>query len=252
MNNRLSIYRLATVVLMLLLTTAFVPAPPGVQSNGGQVDLTFGGVITEIAGDNYTIAGIDVLRTAATHYKLTTDTLETGMWADVMGSWEEDTLVATKLFVKPAEVLLRGPIQFRPEGDLGEWVIAGQTIVADENTRFCNRCGSVDPPAWAEVHAIENSEGQLVADRIAGIEMAEWIEVYGAIQMFDDESWTLSTIVLSIEEGTTVAAGEGKVGVLAHARAMLNGEDTLVALKLKPVWIEPGVSGILIVAPLLD
>jgi hypothetical protein len=251
MNGKRSILLLA-LASTLLLATAFVPPPPQSPYGGGPVDLKFSGVIDGF--DNvqhmFTIAGIPVERTSATHFKLTTDTLAVGMWADVMGSWQDGTLVAKKLFVKPPDVRLKGPIQSRPDGDLGVWVIAGQSITVNEYTRICDRCGSLDPPAWAEVHAFENELGQLVADRLAGIETMEWIEVYGAIQAFDDDSWVLSTIELAVDDGATVVAGDPRIGVLAHAEAMLDGA-TLVALKLRPVWIEPG-SPEAITAPPVD
>ncbi len=249
MNGKRSILLLA-VASTLLLATAFVPPPPATPYGGGPADLKFSGVIERLDDNLFTIAGIPVERTAATHFKLTTDTLETGMWADVMGYWQDETLMAKKLFVKPPDVRLKGPVQFRPGGDLGQWVIAGQPIIVNESTRICNRCGSLDPPAWAEVHAFENELGQLVADRLAGIETMQWIEVYGAIQEYDDDSWMLSTIELTVDDATTVVAGDPRIGVLAHAEAMLDG-DTLTALKLRPVWVEPG-SPETIIAPLVD
>ena len=72
----------------------------------------------------------------------------------------------------------------------------------------------------------------------AGIETQPDVEVFGAIEVFSDTSWTLSGIVLTTNTDTLIQ-GDPAVGLLAHAAALLQSDDLLLALRLRVAINQP-------------
>jgi hypothetical protein len=97
----------------------------------------------------------------------------------------------------------------------------------------------VDVGNWVEVYAVEEPAGTLTALRIRGIPPQPSIEIYGAIQAADPTGWILSSIPLALSDATLVVANP-QVGLLAHAAATIQSDGSLLALRLRVVWMEPG------------
>lgn len=228
------------LILCLLLSTALLPAA-AIADTEGHFDLKFSGVIEVIDENAWIVAGQPLTIGERTEIQPTPAGIEPGMWADVMAKRQDDLLLAMQIIVRPPELRLKGPVGFRPDGDVGTWVVGGQAFVGTADSRYSERLGSLDPGNWGEVYAIQNANGDRVIQRMRAIESQEAVQIYGAIQATADDSWTLSTIPVTVNESTLIN-GQPRLGLLAHAGASLSDDQNLVALHLKPVWIEPNAT----------
>lgn len=236
----MQIRKLAVLFLaMLMLAGMVMPA----AADEVVINVQFSGVINVVPanpGDPWQIAGHTVAVDDQTQVILSTgEPAEPGMWATVQARrLEDDSLLAVRIIVRPPEMRLRGPVQTIPEGGLGEWVIAGQTFLVDENTQIGQRSGEITVGGWVEVVAVEDPAGTLKAVRMHNIEPAEDVELHGAIQAFG-ANWLISAVPVATDASTLVL-DEPEIGLLATALATLRPDNTLLARAIKVSWAEPG------------
>lgn len=234
------IRKLAVLFLaMLMLAGMVMPA----AADEVVINVQFSGVINVVPanpGDPWQIAGHTVAVDDQTQVVLSTgEPAEPGMWATVQARrLEDDSLLAVRIIVRPPEMRLRGPVQTIPEGGLGEWVIAGQTFLVDEDTQIGRRSGEITVGGWVEVVAVEDPAGTLKAVRMQRIEPAEDVELHGAIQAFG-ANWLISAVPVATDASTLVL-DEPEIGLLATALATLRNDNTLLARAIKVSWTEPG------------
>lgn len=234
------IRKLAVLFLaMLVLAGMVLPA----AADEVVITLQFSGVINVVPanpGDPWQIAGHTVAVDDQTQVVLSTgEPAAPGMWATVQARrLEDDSILAVRIIVRPPEMRLRGPVQVIPEGGLGEWVIAGQTFLVDENTQIGRRSGEIAVGSWVEAVAVEDPAGTLRAVRLHRIEPAEDVELHGAIQAFG-ANWLISAVPLATDASTLVL-DEPEIGLLATALASLRPDNTLLARAIKVNWTEPG------------
>ncbi len=231
------------LMVVLLLVLSLVPVTSAAAAGSEPAyDVRFTGVIDALPageGDPWTIAGYEVNVDEETRLRLTQGPAEAGDWAAVIADRDDaGDLVASQIVVSRPEVRLKGPIASIPDGRVGAWVVAGQSIVVTENTRFNERGGPLAVGGWAEVYALE-VDGALTALRIRSIEFQEEVEIYGVIQKFSADSWTLSTIDLVLNDAT-MATAVPQFKLLAHVAATMGDDGTLLARTLRVFWQEPG------------
>lgn len=232
------------LMVVLLLVLSLAPVTSAAAGSEPAYDVRFTGVIDALPsaeGAPWTISGHVVNVDAGTTLRLTQGPAQVGDWAAVIADRSESgALVASQIIVARPEVRLRGPIEAIPAaaGRIGTWVVAGQDIVVNEETRFNERGGPLVVDGWAEVYALEEG-GALTALRIRSIEFQQEVEIYGAIQAFSDTSWTLSTIELAVN-AATMATATPQLELLAHAAATIESDGTLLARTLRVFWQEPG------------
>lgn len=226
------------VMALALVLTLALPAGPALAQEDAEANaVQFSGVIDSFAADQWVIAGQTVAITPATVIRVT-GTLQAGMWADVQAMRDGDTLTARRILVVPPEMRLRGEISFIPDGRIGTWIIGGQPFEVTADTAISDRGGPVVVGAWAQVFALQDGT-TLLAQRIRSIDPLPAVEVLGAIQAFDDDSWTLSGIDLAIDADTLIS-GEPRLGLLANAAAQLQDDNSLLALRVRVLWQEHG------------
>lgn len=226
------------VMALALVLTLALPAGPALAQEDAEANaVQFSGVIDSFAADQWVIAGQTVAITPATVIRVT-GTLQAGMWADVQAMRDGDTLTARRILVVPPEMRLRGEISFIPDGRIGTWIIGGQPFEVTADTAISDRGGPVVVGAWAQVFALQDG-ATLLAQRIRSIDPLPAVEVLGAIQAFDDDSWTLSGIDLAIDADTLIS-GEPRLGLLANAAAQLQDDNSLLALRVRVLWQEHG------------
>ena len=235
-NRRL---RLLSAVLLLAMT--LVPAVPALAETAAPFTVRFSGVVDVVpaaAGEPWQVAGYSLAVNAATQVRLPKGPATTGMWADVTAQrLADESLLILAISVRPPEVRLKGPLTAKPEDGIGAWTVAGQTIWCTEDTSLSQRSGPVEVGQWVEVHAVEKPAGVLTAVRVRGIEAAEDAEVYGAIQLFGDAQWVLSSIPVAATADPLILS-EPLVGLLAQSAADLT-DTGLSARVFKVLWQEP-------------
>ncbi len=226
-------------LVMLMLAGMVMPA----AADEVVINVQFSGVIDVVPanpGDPWQVAGHTVAVDDQTQVLLSTgEPAEPGMWATVQARrLDDNSLLAVRIIVRPPEMRLRGPVQSIPEGGLGEWVIAGQTFLVDEDTQIGQRGGEITVGGWVEVVAVEDPAGTLKVVRMHRIEPAEDVELHGAIQAFG-ANWLISAVPLATDASTLVL-DEPETGLLATALAALQPDNTLLARAIKVSWVEPG------------
>ncbi len=226
------------VTALALVITLVLPTGPALAQEDAEASaVQWSGVIDSVAADHWVVAGQAVAIGPSTVIRVT-GALEPGAWADVQASRDGDTLTARRLTVSPPEMRLRGQISFIPDGRIGQWIIGGQPFEVTADTAISERGGPIVVGAWAQVSALEQESG-LVAQRIRAIDPLPDVEVMGAIQAFDDDSWTVSGIDLTID-ATTLISGEPREGLLANVAAAPQSDNSLLALRIRVLWQEHG------------
>jgi hypothetical protein len=230
---------MAWLALMLAMIVALVlPAGPVLAQEDEEANaVRWSGVIDSVAAEQWVVAGQPVVIGPRTIIRVT-GVLQPGMWAEVQSVRDGDTLTARRITVTPPEMHLRGEISFIPAGEIGVWTIGGQAFTVTEDTAISDRGGPVVAGAWAQVAALQEGN-ELVAQRIRAIDPLPAVEILGAIQAFDSAQWTVSGIDLAID-GDTLISGEPRVGLLAQATAELQADGSLLALRVRVLWQEPG------------
>lgn len=239
MNHNRPLRTLAGLALALALILPLVlsAAPVQAQDTFEASAVMWSGVIDSITPDRWVVAGQAVAIGPDTNI-LSAGEPATGMWADVQAVRDGDTLSARRITVSPPEMRLRGEISYIPDGRIGVWIVGGQPFVVTAETAISDRGGPVVVGAWAQVMALEQ-DGALVAQRIRAIDPLPAVEVYGAIQAYDASGWTVSGINLAVN-GDTLISGEPRVGLLANAAAALQADNSLLALRIRVLWMDPG------------
>jgi hypothetical protein len=244
MNRKPSLPRLLAVLLLAVLI--LVPAVPALAEEAGmRPEIKFSGVIETVptaADQPWVIAGVSVAVNGQTQIRLTGGAAAAGMWADVTATRQlTGGLLASKIFVLPAEVRLKGPIQARPaDPGVGNWTIAGRTIAVTADTKMSTRGAALEVGNWAEVFVVEKPAGVLTAVRMRGLDapQRQIVEIYGAIQSFGAAGWMLSSIPISVT-ATTNVLGTPALNLLAQASAQIEeGSNLLVAENIRVLWLD--------------
>ena len=113
---------LAVLVLPGGLVSAETPEDP-------QIDVIFTGVLGTIGDTSWIVAGQTVLVDEQTRIRLTAGPAQPGMWAEVKADRQtDDSLLAKLIVVRRPEMKLIGPVQVKPDNNIGVWTVAGQTL----------------------------------------------------------------------------------------------------------------------------
>lgn len=242
LTARLSVLLMVVVLVAVALTpVASVAAPVDLG-----FDVRYTGVITTVGDEDtaWVIGGQTLATNADTQVVLTTTTVEAGMWAEVVAKRQaDDSLLARMISVRPEQVRLQGMVISKPDDNIGDWVIAGVTVMVTPDTAIAGRGGSTDVGDWVEAVMSEDG-GVLTAQRIMGISAQEFVVISGEIQGFSDTSWIVSAMTLAVEpydqasgQGTLIS-GNPVVGLIAHAVAELREDGSLLARGLRVAWID--------------
>lgn len=234
------------IAALALVAMALIPAAPAAALDLG-FDVRFTGVIQTVGTDTAAwVIGSQTLATdSSTVVIKLTEPVVPGLWADVVAKKQDDgTLLARQITVRQEQARLRGILTSRPEGTAGDWVIAGVTVKATEDTKTSTRGGELAVGKWVEAVMTEEG-GVLTAKQIMGIGDQDAVTVSGEIQEIADTYWVVSSIKLMIKGDTSAEANDGTVisgtpvvGLIAHAAAQLQEDNTLEAQVLRVAWVD--------------
>ena len=241
-TNTLKRSAVYVIAVLALVAMALVPATTVAAVEVG-FDVRFTGVIQTVGSDTeaWVIGGQTLATDSDTQVIKLTEPVVPGLWADVAAKKQADgSLLARQITVRQEQVRLRGVLTSRPEGTAGDWVIAGITVKATEDTKTSNRAGELEVGKWVEAVMTEEA-GVLTAKQILGVGEQDAVMVSGEIQEITDAYWVVSSITLNIKaEGDekTLISGTPVVGLIAHAAADLLEDNTLLATGLRVAWID--------------
>jgi SepF-like predicted cell division protein (DUF552 family) len=137
---------------------------------------------------------------------------------------------------RPVRVRFSGRVDALPPGLLGEWVIAGMPVEVSEDTTLKPKGYEPKVGDWAEVKAISNYEGPLVASQITlqdGSQIPEIpVEFKGVIESVDESSLTVGGIIVRTD-GDTATVGTPAVGLLAKVEGLLMPDGSVLAQQIQ-------------------
>jgi hypothetical protein len=237
---------LYVVAVIALVAMALVPAASAATVDLG-FDVRFTGVIQTVGTDStaWVIGGQTLATDSSTTVMKLTEPVAPGLWADVAAKKQDDgTLLARQITVRQEQARLRGILTSRPEGTAGDWVIAGVTVKATEDTKTSTRGGELAVGKWVEAVMTEEG-GVLTAKQIFAIGEQDAVTVSGEIQEVAETYWVVSSIKLMIKSASnaetddgTLISGTPVVGLIAHAAAQLLEDNTLEAQVLRVAWTD--------------
>ncbi len=237
------------VVVAVLALAAMIVAP---AAQAGPIDpgfdVRYTGVIETVGTDAtaWVIGGQKLATDSSTLVVKLVDPVVPGLWADVAAKKQADgTLLARQITVRKEQVRLRGVLSAKPaDGNVGEWVIAGVKVNVTADTKISARGGDVAVGKWVEAVMTEDN-GVLTAQQILAIGDQDAVTVSGEIQEITDQYWVISSIKLNIKPESAAGAKDGtlisgtpQVGLIAHAAAELQEDNTLLAQVLRVAWID--------------
>ena len=216
------------------------PEPPGRRK------LRFEGYIESIPEDffgEWVIGGITVTVDANTKINESKGKAEVGAWAEVKATQQPyGYLLATHIWIKAARGQGVEPIKFKGEIEAftdtvpADWVISGITVTVDARTVIR---GMPEVGAWAEVKAFLQADGSILAKKIdikPREEEEATVEFEGPIESLPEEGylgdWVIDGITVTVNITTTIE-GIPQVGLTAEVKAVIQADNTVLALKIK-------------------
>ncbi len=235
------------VAVFALAAMILAPAAPAAALELG-FDVRFTGVVETVGTDTqpWVIGGQTLTTDATTVVIRFVEPVTPGLWADVAAKKLADgSLQARQITVRKEQVRLRGILSAKPaEGTAGDWVIAGVTVKATADTKVSSRTGDIAVGKWVEAVMTEDA-GVLTAQQILAIGDQDAVTVSGEIQEVADTYWVISSIKLNIKpesaagkQDGTLISGKPVVGLIAHAAAEQQEDNTLQATVLRVAWTD--------------
>ena len=225
-----------------------IEVPPAAPNKEGEVEFT--GTIASISGElpNLTLL-VDDHTVKTDDQTLITGTLAVGQLVQVKGQVQLDgSILASRIKVEDVpgdegEAEFRGPIVSLP-GSLnftGEWVVGDFTVTVDGSTAIDQSRGSIAVGAIAEVKAVRQPDGSLLAIQIKIEDANEFeneAEFKGIVSQLDGSAPAFTMLVNAIV--VTTDAQTQISGVLAdgatvevHGSAQLDGSVLAKAINVE-------------------
>ncbi|HEY76954.1 MAG TPA: hypothetical protein G4O00_12425 [Thermoflexia bacterium] len=124
----------------------------------------------------------------------------------------------------------------------GSYVIAGQTVLTDENTRFKPSAEAVVVGVWVEVEAAQQADGSLLALEIevkmespGEDEHGAEVEFEGTVEAIDDNLYTIAGQVVMVSADTVFKPDQASitVGAWVEVKAFALADGSLLARKIE-------------------
>jgi len=124
----------------------------------------------------------------------------------------------------------------------GSYVIAGQTVLTDENTHFEPNAEAVAIGVWVEVKAVQEADGSLLAlkievkDREYGDdEHGAKVEFQGTVEAIDGNAYTIAGQVVMVSADTVFKPDQASitVGAWVKVEALTLSDGSLLARKIE-------------------
>lgn len=160
---------------------------------------------------------------------------QVGDWVFVRGRLlADDTRVADWITLLRRSPVNRFTLSGKVEAIATDiWTVAGQTIMANDETDVDD---DIEVGDLVRVEGVILPEGELQAERIVRIEDAPGLpfDFEGVVQTIADTTWTVSGVVITVDDETEIAAGL-EVGDLVHVRGWILEDGAWLASVIEPV-----------------
>jgi hypothetical protein len=227
--------------------TVVVIAPVVLPASGGETEFT--GTVSSLTGvlPNLTliVGGQTVKTNSQTDIS---GTLSVGVLVEVKGTAQPDSsILASRIRIQDAgggtEVEFRGPIVALPAdpGLNGNWIVGNVTVTVDLATTVLPTRTAAALGAIAEVHALRQPDGSLLATRIQIEHAGEGeVEFRGPIVALPGDpglngAWVVGDFTVTVNLTTTVLPTRtaAVLGAIAEVKAQRQPDGSLLAQTIK-------------------
>ncbi|NOZ71780.1 MAG: hypothetical protein GXP38_07680, partial [Chloroflexi bacterium] len=212
-------------------------------SSPDPVKVEFEGQITAQTEITWTIGNREVVVDARTQLDEREGSLTLGAWAEVKALQQSDgSLWAEEIQSRKPENINQP--EWTWEGVISSmmpmtWTVGSQVVFVNANTLIDTREGPAQVGATAEVTALQQNDGSLLATRIHiynDIPDSTKVEFRGAITAISPTSWTIGGEVLTIDAGTKFShLDQAELGALAEVKAQRQADGSYLALRIEIV-----------------
>jgi len=202
------------------------PVPPR------EVKVRFEGRIEAIAADVWTIDGQLVRIDANTRIDEQEGTAAVGAMARVIAIRQQDgTLLAIEITIERAEQTPEQPFEFQgliESFSPTQWIVGGHTLIITEDTLIE---GTPHKGFLAEVKALRQSDGSLLAVHIFVRPPTEEVQFEGVIQSLGAEEWIVDGVTVRLD-AETIVEGTPAVGSRVEVEGLLLPDGAVLARRI--------------------
>jgi len=164
-RGRPEVDALAEVKGMLLFENIVLAKTIKVTMPGAYAEVEFEGIIESMSEDSWVVNGVTVMISPVTVIQ---GTPAFGLVAEVQGVLQPDsTVLAEQITVRDPDFMPHIDIEGIVESiEATQWVVAGTTVLIDGNTFIDESRAPAEVGVWAQVRALSQRDGSLLALRI--------------------------------------------------------------------------------------
>ncbi|MBC7261339.1 MAG: hypothetical protein H5T63_04935 [Chloroflexi bacterium] len=222
--------------------TATATAIPPTVAPPREVKIRFKGRIEAIAAAVWTIGGQAVKVNAHTRIDESSARAAVGAMAAVVATRQEDgALLAIEITIEQAAPPAEQPFEFQgliESWSPTQWVVGGHTLIITADTRIE---GSPQKGLLAEVKALRQADGTLVARQIVIQLPQEEVQFEGMIQSINPTEWVVEGVTVRID-AQTVIEGTPVVGQSVEVQGLLLPDGAVLGRRiivLNPASLTP-------------
>ncbi|MGC8786959.1 MAG: DUF5666 domain-containing protein [Anaerolineae bacterium] len=222
--------------------TATATAIPPTAAPPREVKIRFKGRIEAITAAAWTVGGQMVKVHAQTHIDESAARAAVGAMAAVVATRQEDgVLLAIEIIIEQAAPPAEQPFEFQgliETWSPTQWVVGGHILIITADTRIE---GSPQRGLLAEVKALRQADGTLVARQIVIQLPQEEVQFEGIIQSINPTEWVVEGVTVRID-AQTVIEGTPEVGQSVEIQGLLLPDGAVLGRRiivLNPASLTP-------------
>ncbi|MEM4724955.1 MAG: DUF5666 domain-containing protein, partial [Candidatus Hadarchaeum sp.] len=212
--------------------TATATAIPPTLAPPREVKVRFKGRIEAITAAAWTIGGQRVTVNAHTRIDESAADAAVGAMAAVVATRQEDnTLLAIEIVIEQAAPPAEQPFEFQgliESWSPTKWVVGGYTLIITTDTRIE---GSPQKGLLAEVKALRQADGTLVARQIVVQWPQEEVQFEGVVQSISPTEWIVEGVTVRIDD-QTVIEGTPLVGLSVEVQGLLLPDGAVLGRRI--------------------
>ncbi|MEM4723873.1 MAG: DUF5666 domain-containing protein [Candidatus Hadarchaeum sp.] len=212
--------------------TATAVPPTATVTPPREIKIRFKGRIEAITATAWTVGGQAIKVNAYTHIDESSARAAVGAIAAVIAIRQEDgSLLAIEITIEQAEPPAAQPFEFQgliESWGPTQWVIGSYTVIVTVDTRIE---GSPQRGLLAEVKALRQADGTLVARQIVIQWPQEEVQFEGIIQSVSPTEWVVEGVTVRID-AQTVIEGTPTVGQSVEVQGLLLPDGAVLGRKI--------------------
>jgi len=212
-------------------TSTATPVPP-TPTPPRDIKVRFSGRIEAMSGGSWTVGGQAVRTDAATRIDESEERAAVGATATVLAIRQEDgSLLAVEIKIEPPPPVPDQPFEFQgliESWSATQWVVAGHALRIYADTLIQGRPQN---GLLAEVKAVLQSDGTILAKQIIVHPPTEEVQFEGVIQAIAAGEWVIEGVTVRIDADTAIV-GTPAVGYPAEVMGLLLPDGSVLGRRI--------------------